>query len=149
MLRAMEQQTHGEAQTAALATAFARGLGPGDVVALRGPLGAGKSVFARAVIRALAGDAGLVVPSPTFTLVQTYATPGGEVWHFDLYRLESCEEVWELGWDEARAGIMLIEWPERAGPHLPASRWEVTLEPLDGVGRTVTIVGPDGAQAHV
>ena len=138
----VEQQTRNEDDTAALAAAFAQRLGPGDVVALRGPLGAGKSVFARAVIRALAGDAGLVVPSPTFTLAQTYATPAGEVWHFDLYRLENHEEVWELGWDDARAGIMLIEWPERAGPYLPARRWEVMLEPLDGGGRTVTIVGP-------
>jgi tRNA threonylcarbamoyladenosine biosynthesis protein TsaE len=102
-------------------------------LALRGELGAGKSVLARAVARG-AGVEG-AVPSPTFNLVFRYRTPGGtEVVHLDLYRLESPDELWELGWEELGAGdeIVLVEWPERAGDHLPADRWEIELERAPG-----------------
>jgi len=112
--------------TARLAARIAACLRPGDVVALYGDLGAGKTVFARSLIRALCGDE--EVPSPTFTLVQTYAAPDFEIWHFDLYRLERPEEVFELGLEEALAGgVTLIEWPERLGRRLPADRLEVRL----------------------
>jgi tRNA threonylcarbamoyl adenosine modification protein YjeE len=107
-----------EAALAAKATALAAVLRPGDTVFLYGGLGAGKTFFARALIRALSGDPGLSVPSPTFTLVQTYDTAAGFLSHFDLYRLEEPEEVLELGWDDALAdGIALVEWPERLGTH--------------------------------
>ena len=93
----------------------------GDVLLLSGSLGAGKSVFARGLIRALAAEPDLVVPSPTYTLVQSYETPRGTVWHFDLYRVERAEEVPEIGWDAAResGGIALVEWPEKMGPFAP------------------------------
>ena len=86
-----------EAATARLAARLAALARPGDVLALSGGLGAGKTVFARAFLRARAGDRALEVPSPTFTLVQAYDLPGGAVWHLDLYRLSDPSEVWEIG----------------------------------------------------
>jgi tRNA threonylcarbamoyladenosine biosynthesis protein TsaE len=120
-----------EAATADLARRLAPYLKAGDVVALRGDLGAGKTSFARALIRALSGADGAdrEVPSPTFTLVQSYDTPARRVHHFDLYRIRSPDELTEIGWDEALAdGIVLVEWPERAGTLLPGRRLDVTLE---------------------
>lgn len=115
-----------EMATASLAAALAAQVLPGDVVTLSGALGAGKTSFARFFIRAL--GVGEEVPSPTFTLVQTYETTRGTVWHFDLYRLASPEEVWELGFEEALiAGIILIEWPERIGALLPRERLDLSL----------------------
>jgi len=118
-----------EAETEAAAVRLADGVKAGDVVLLRGPLGSGKTVLARALIRALAADSHLDVPSPTFTLVQTYETPRGAVWHFDLYRLEDTDEVYEVGWEEALSGgIVLVEWPERLGFLVPQKAIEVTIE---------------------
>ncbi len=123
-----------EAATEQLGATLARRLKPGDVVGLKGDLGAGKTTLARAIVRAAANDPDLIVPSPTFTLVEVYDTPRGAFWHFDLYRLETPEQVYELGWEEALAeGIVLMEWPERLGPLLP-KHLSVTLE-LDGDGR--------------
>lgn len=115
---------------------------PGDVILLVGPLAAGKTVLARGFVRALAGDEE-DVPSPTFTLVQTYPTPRGEVWHFDLFRIERPEEVVELGIDDAFAsGISLIEWPERLDGRLPRDRLEVRIAPDDATGaRRATLAG--------
>lgn len=105
--------------TAALAGRLAAVTRPGDVILLRGELGAGKTAFARAFIAARAG-APIEAPSPTFTLVQAYDLPDGSIWHFDLYRVEAPDEVDELGFDEALAGgIVLVEWPERLGGRLP------------------------------
>jgi tRNA threonylcarbamoyl adenosine modification protein YjeE len=102
---------------------------PGDTIALSGELGAGKTTFARAFVRALLGDPEAEVPSPTFTLVQTYDAARFPVAHFDLYRLSSGEEVAELGLDEALTrGVVVVEWPERAWHALPASRLEIRLE---------------------
>jgi tRNA threonylcarbamoyladenosine biosynthesis protein TsaE len=117
-----------ESATADFARALAPCLRPGDVVALSGDLGAGKTAFARALIRALT-DAGEDVPSPTFTLVQIYDAPAGALYHFDLYRIESAEELVEIGWDEALDdGIVLVEWPDRAGKLLPPRRLDIAME---------------------
>ncbi len=119
------------AATAAAAGRLAPALRVGDVVGLAGPLGAGKTTFARHLLRAL--GVAEEVPSPTFNLVLTYPTVAGEVWHFDLFRLEAPEEAFELGIEEAFAdAISLIEWPERLGGLLPAERLELVLVPLDG-----------------
>jgi len=139
-----------EAATAALARAVARDARPGDVIALWGDLGAGKTRFARAFIGALAGeDEGEEVPSPTFTLVQSYDTPAGTVWHFDLYRLDSPDEVLELGFEEALAdGIALIEWPDRLGPLLPRDRLDLALEFADAADARVARLTGQGAWAE-
>ncbi|HTE80141.1 MAG TPA: tRNA (adenosine(37)-N6)-threonylcarbamoyltransferase complex ATPase subunit type 1 TsaE [Reyranella sp.] len=123
-----------ERATDQLGATLAARLRIGDVVGLKGELGAGKTTLARAMLRAAAEDTQLIVPSPTFTLVEVYDTPRGSFWHFDLYRLETPEQVIELGWEEALAeGISIIEWPERLGPLLP-KHLSVTLE-VDGDGR--------------
>ena len=115
------------AATEALAARLASLLRPGDAVLLEGPLGAGKSALARAVLRAATGDACLEVPSPTFTLVQSYDLPAGAAHHFDLYRLSGPAGMAELGWDEAREGIVLVEWPERLGPLTPPDALHIRL----------------------
>ena len=103
-------------------------LGAGDTLALEGDLGAGKTTFARALIRALTGDPALEVPSPTFTLAQSYATPRFEVAHFDLYRLTTPDDLEELGLDAAlQRGIAIVEWPSRAHGRLPDERLTLTL----------------------
>jgi tRNA threonylcarbamoyladenosine biosynthesis protein TsaE len=118
-----------EGATGALAARVAAVAKPGDVIALRGDLGAGKTSFVRAFIRAR-GAADATVPSPTFTLVQVYELPEATIWHFDFYRLRRPEEAWELGIEEAFAeGISLIEWPERAGALLPPETLEIALLP--------------------
>ncbi len=120
------------AATEALAAAIAAALRPGDIVALIGDLGAGKTTLARGLIaaRAAAGGAPMPeVPSPTFTLVQTYELTGGTIWHFDLYRLERADDAVELGIEEAFIdGISLIEWPERLGALLPPSHIRIALQ---------------------
>lgn len=131
-----------EAATEALARRLADAARRGDVIALAGPLGAGKSVLARAFIRRLTSD-GEEVPSPTFTLVQTYASARGTIWHFDLFRLRGAEEALELGIEDAFAeGIVLIEWPERLGNLLPPRRLAVRLSvAADGEARRVELEG--------
>ncbi len=117
----------GASSTAALGAALAPHLRQGDLLALAGDLGAGKTTLARGLIGAM-GHRG-TVPSPTFTLVQHYETDPVAVWHFDLYRIGHPDEVIELGYDEARAdGIVLLEWAERLGAELPATRLDIELE---------------------
>ncbi|MDX2028028.1 MAG: tRNA (adenosine(37)-N6)-threonylcarbamoyltransferase complex ATPase subunit type 1 TsaE [Alphaproteobacteria bacterium] len=109
------------AATDQLAGLVASRLRRGDCVALQGPLGAGKTTFARALLRAL----GITddVPSPTFTLLQTYDTADFPIYHFDLYRLKNEDELEEIGWEDALAdGVVLVEWPERAETHMPGDR---------------------------
>src|SRR5688500_9953255 len=131
-----------EAQTAALAARLAARLGPGDAILLSGPVGAGKSAFARALIRARLRDPRAEVPSPTFTLVQTYGEGPDTLWHADLYRLSHPDEVAELGLLAAfEEAICLIEWPDRLGPLAPASGLRLDLAP-DGEGRSATFSGP-------
>jgi tRNA threonylcarbamoyladenosine biosynthesis protein TsaE len=116
-----------ETATVALAERISSLVQLRDIIALKGDLGTGKTAFARAFIRAL-GNRDEEVPSPTFTLVQIYELHPAAVWHFDLYRLRSGEEAWELGIEEAFSeGISLIEWPERLGSLLPERRLELTL----------------------
>lgn len=137
--------------------AFARELAPvlrrGDVVGLSGELGSGKTAFARALIEALAERFHCPreeVPSPTFTLVQTYDFPGLSVWHFDLYRIESPEEAAELGIEEAFASALsLIEWPERLGPYLPPGHLSIALEYADGEARRARITAPGAWAARL
>lgn len=125
-----------EAATCRLGRALAARVRPGDVIALRGGLGAGKTTLARAFVRALTAP-DEEVPSPTFTLVQVYEAGIGRVWHFDLYRLDAPDDAVELDIDDAFAdGISLIEWPDRLGGLLPAGRLDLTLAED----------GPDGAR---
>lgn len=125
----LETDLADEAATARLARALAPRAKRGDVIALFGGLGAGKTAFARAFVNALPGPEE-EVPSPTFTLAQIYERDGVEVHHFDLYRLEDPEEAFELGIEDAFAdAVSLIEWPERLGDYLPARTLTVELTP--------------------
>jgi tRNA threonylcarbamoyladenosine biosynthesis protein TsaE len=114
--------------TERLAGRLAERAEPGDVIGLKGALGAGKTTFARGFINAVFGPT--EVPSPTFTLVQSYEGDQGAVWHLDLYRLTAPEEAEELGLDEARrTAVLLIEWPERLGRLMPPDWLEIELAP--------------------
>lgn len=131
--------TTSEDETTRLAADLAQKAVAGDVYALKGTLGAGKSVFARGFIQSLAGGS-TEVPSPTFTLVQTYDTSSGMIWHFDLYRLTAPEEIYEIGWEEALAeGIVLIEWPERLGNMTPANMKSIEITIDNDNKRTVRL----------
>jgi tRNA threonylcarbamoyladenosine biosynthesis protein TsaE len=137
-----------EAATARLGAAIARTLRAGETVCLSGQLGAGKSTLARALIRALTAP-DQEVPSPTFTLVQFYEGPRLKVAHFDLYRLTSPDEAYEIGLDEAlEDGAAVIEWPERLQGRLPADRLDVEIAPIDskdwGAGRRARLT-PHGS----
>lgn len=131
-----------QAQLERFAQELAFALRPGDVVSLTGDLGAGKTTFARALIRALTKDPEHEVPSPTFTLVQTYESEHLGLAHFDLYRLSAPEELDELGFEHLiEAGVAIVEWPQRALERLPAERLEVSLsEPSDGDAATRDIL---------
>ncbi len=122
-------ETYSEDETIAAAADFAQNLKSGDVVLFHGDLGVGKSVFARSIIRTLSHDEGLIVPSPTFTLVQTYQTDAFVICHFDLYRLNDPEEIYEIGWEDATGGgcVVLIEWPIRLGDLKPNKAIDITL----------------------
>jgi tRNA threonylcarbamoyladenosine biosynthesis protein TsaE len=136
----MQRQLADDAATAALGDEIAAGLHPGDVIILQGDLGAGKTALARAIIRALAGDPELEVPSPTFALVQPYDTPRGPVLHADLYRLGDPREVDELGLLDNPEAIVLVEWAERSPEITATASHVVTLAiPPGGTGRSVTV----------
>lgn len=127
-----------EEATDALGQLMASHLVPGDTVLLTGPIGAGKSHLSRAIIRARLGRME-DVPSPTFTLVQTYDDPAGEIWHADLYRLSHPDEVLELGLEDAFAtAICLVEWPERLGVYAPQDAIRLSMTP-EGEGRRATL----------
>lgn len=127
------------AATQALGRRLGAVLERGDVVCLTGNLGAGKTTLARGAIEAWTGEEREEVPSPTFTLVQTYEGGRGELWHVDLYRLKRPEEAWELGLEDAFAdAACLIEWPERLEGALPKNRLDVALTP-EGEGRSAAL----------
>ncbi len=141
----MQHLSLNESDTQELARNFAKNLQAGDVVFLRGDLGMGKTLFARELVRSLVNVSRetygehpqlsdpVEVPSPTFTLAQTYDTPLAPLWHFDLYRLKDPDEIYEIGWEEALdGGIALVEWPERLGNLTPARRIEVAFSPVPG-----------------
>lgn len=115
--------------TSRLGAALGNVLNDGDVIGLSGPVGAGKTTLAREIIKSAAGASD--VPSPTFSIVETYGTAAGwPIWHFDLYRLESATEVWEAGLEAAlEAGVCLIEWPERIEAFLPRTTLAIGLTP--------------------
>jgi tRNA threonylcarbamoyl adenosine modification protein YjeE len=124
-----------EQATERLVLDIAAALEPGDLITLSGDLGAGKTTFARAMIRTLAGDPDIAVPSPTFTLIQSYDLPRFPVVHADLYRLEGPGELAELGFEDLpKNAVVLLEWPDRAAGFLPPDRLDVafTLAPLSG-----------------
>jgi tRNA threonylcarbamoyladenosine biosynthesis protein TsaE len=144
MTARLELDLADEAATRRLGTQLAALVRPGDVVALWGDLGSGKTTLARALIQALVGE-DEEVPSPTFTLVQTYDGPEATLWHFDLYRLERPEDSLELGLEDALAdGLVLIEWPERLGRLLPRRRLDLSLAPgASAEGRRAILAGGD------
>jgi len=138
----------GEAATRALAARMAPALRAGDSLLLDGPIGAGKSLFARALIHALQEAAGQPpedVPSPTFTLVQSYLAGPLEIWHADLYRLSHADEVVELGLDEAFGrALCLVEWPDRLGDLAPPDAIRLSFAPGAGEDeRVLTVSLPD------
>lgn len=116
----------------------------GDAILLAGPLGAGKSAFARAFLRHAAGDPALEVPSPTYTLLQSYDLPRMRAHHFDLWRLAGPESLAELGWDDCRAELVLVEWPDRLGGLRPNDALSIELQPTAEDGRRARLAGwPD------
>ncbi|MDQ0318246.1 tRNA threonylcarbamoyl adenosine modification protein YjeE [Pararhizobium capsulatum DSM 1112] len=148
MSHRIELQLNDEAATKELGEDLALAVRAGDCLALSGDLGAGKSTLARALLRALADDDALEVPSPTFTLVQSYELriPAA---HFDLYRLADVSELDELGFDEAISdGIALVEWPERAEGVLPNTTITLAFS-HEGDGRRVIVSGPDAPLARI
>lgn len=133
--------SHNEAETESLAETLAVISRQGDIWGLNGTLGAGKSVFARAFIKKLT-DA-KEVPSPTFTLLQTYNAKSFDIYHYDLYRLENPMEIFELGVEEAfYSGVSLVEWPEKMAGLAPRNMWHVTIEPVQE-GRRIIISTDD------
>ncbi len=130
----MKIQIKTQAETEEIAHKIAQICDIGDVIALYGDLGVGKSVFSRSFIRALTTP-DEEVPSPTFTLVQVYESDHGELYHFDMYRLENPDDCFELGIEEAFSdGVSLIEWPTKMGAYLP---WDcLKIEIANGEGET-------------
>ena len=129
-----------EAETAAAGAALSRAARVGDIVTLSGPLGVGKTAFVRGFIRALGHEGD--VPSPSFALVQPYEEVDPPVWHVDLYRIEDPSEIDELGLDCALDAVLLVEWPERAGPGLFIEPLALSLDFAQGGARILTAKVP-------
>lgn len=139
-----------QAATEHLAGVLAREARPGDLITLSGDLGAGKTTFARAFVRAFAEDPQLDVPSPTFTLMQTYECARGVVVHADLYRISDPLELDQLGWDEAiDDAVVLVEWPDRAGEYLGGNRLDINLRLVPGLeGERIAVLSGLGDHAR-
>ncbi len=140
-----------QAETQGLARALSAGLGMGDALLLDGPVGAGKSVIAREIIRHRLEEYGAIedIPSPSYTLVQCYTAGALDIWHTDLYRLSSTDELYELGLDEAfETALVLVEWAGRLSALKPARHLQVTLEiDADPEARRINIQGVGGGWA--
>jgi len=128
--------SHSEDDTANIAQKIADMVTYPVVVCLHGDLGAGKTAFSRAFIRHVLNDDNITIPSPTYTLAQTYDDDA--IWHFDLYRLDDPNQLYDIGWEEAlNAKICLIEWPDRSGSLLPKKRIDITLKALKNGDREI------------
>jgi tRNA threonylcarbamoyl adenosine modification protein YjeE len=128
----MKHTSTNESQTAQIAATLSETLKPRDVLCLNGTLGMGKTVFARALIRRLTNNPSAHIPSPTFTLLQTYDAPIAPIYHYDFYRIKDPDEIFELDWEDALAdAITIIEWPQRLSIHLPQTRLDITLSNLE------------------
>jgi tRNA threonylcarbamoyladenosine biosynthesis protein TsaE len=134
-----------QAATEQLGATIAAHLRPGDAILLEGPLGAGKTTLARALIRAACAQPDLEIPSPSYTLVQTYETAQNlPLHHFDLWRLDGPDALAELGWDDATLGIVLVEWPDRLQDYKPRNALTITLSLANGNTRHIKIQGWEG-----
>ncbi len=135
----MKHTVQNESETQSIATAFAKTLKKGDIIALYGTLGAGKTAFCRALIQSLTGNKN-DVPSPTFTLLQTYEAPDFLIYHFDFYRLKNPDEAYEIGIEDAfYDGVSLIEWPEKLGYLLPPEHKSIHIKILNDHTREIII----------
>ncbi len=133
-------RTNNEDETLNLAYQLARIINSNDIILLNGPLGAGKSVMARGIIQTLNNTPNEDVPSPTFTLVQQYETTKGLLWHYDLYRLEQAEEIYETGWEDIiHQDIIIIEWAEKLGHLMPQQYIQINIIPEKNNQRSITI----------
>ncbi len=137
----MQWIVHNESELAQVVAALAPLLQAGDIVALNGTLGVGKTTFTRALVRKLSGH-DVEVPSPTFTLLQTYDMPEFTLYHFDFYRLKTPEEAYEVGIEDAfDSGVCLIEWPEKIGRLLPKKHKSISFEILPDGARSIIAEG--------
>lgn len=129
-----------ESELLSFATEFAKTLPSHGLIALWGDLGAGKTTFVRRAIQAFANDHNLIVPSPTFNLIQVYELSKGEIWHCDLYRMESPDECLELGVLESMHKVLcFVEWPECMGAYLPSNRIDIHITITDETSRKIEI----------
>lgn len=117
-------------KTAELARLIAKGIENPCIICLHGDLGAGKTEFAKTFIKEICKDENLKITSPTYTIAQVYEAEKFEVWHFDFYRLEDKEEVWETGFEEAleSEAVIIMEWAEKIGSYLPEKRIDIFIE---------------------
>jgi tRNA threonylcarbamoyladenosine biosynthesis protein TsaE len=132
------------AATKRLGARLAAVVHPGDAILLDGPLGVGKTALARSFLRRASGDPTLEVPSPSFTLVQSYDTKLGRVHHFDLWRIDGPQALTELGWEEALRDIVLVEWPDRLGEWRPVDALTAVLHFGTGDARRAVLCGWPG-----
>jgi len=151
LMTAIHRDLADENATNDLASRIAAVAEAGDIFALSGDLGSGKTAFARAFIHALLPSVD-DVPSPTFTLVQVYETPAFEIHHFDLYRLEAPDDALELGIEDSfTEAVCLIEWPDKLGRYLPTSRIDIAFSMVagDDGARSVSLIAHGAAQARL